>query len=444
VLVKGLAQRREAPGGTLITRCASQVIAFTMFDSVTGERAGESDGDPSRPYLRMNPSRGSLRLPEAAPLAAGRVARVDGRERRRQGLGEAVPAKAAMNVSTTVPVKAPMGRFAMSGRGAGGRRAVLSACVLALVLPAAAEAQRVEGAFQRTLTVDGAPQIEVETGSGRIEVRAGAAGRVEVESRIQASSGWGRRSALSPEEQVRRLEANPPIQQTGQTIRIGHVEDRDLQDGVSISYTLTVPAESMLRTRSGSGSQRIEGVSGDITASTGSGSLAFLSAGGAIRAATGSGSVTAETVHGALHATTGSGSIRATGIGGPVTAKTGSGGIDVEQTAAGDVEVSSGSGTVRLRGVRGALRASTASGGVTVEGELAGDWRLSAASGTVRVTLPPEQGFELDAGTGSGRINVDVPVTVSGTVDRRSLRGSAQGGGPLLHVRTSSGSIHIR
>lgn len=332
----------------------------------------------------------------------------------------------------------------MSGAWICGRRAVLLVCLSALVLPAAAEAQRVEGAFQRTLTVDGAPQIDVVSGSGRIEVRAGSAGRVEIEGRIQASSGWGRRTTISPEEQVRRLEANPPIQQNGGVVRIGHIEDRDLQEGVSISYTLTVPADSTLRTRTGSGSQRIEGVTGDVNATAGSGSLAFRSAGGAVQASTGSGSITAETVNGAFHATAGSGSIRASGVAGAVTAKTGSGGIDVEQTGKGDVEVSSGSGTVRLRGVRGALRASTASGGVTVEGELAGDWRLSAASGSVRISLPPGQGFELDAGTGSGRIDVGVPVTVSGTIDRRSLRGSVQGGGPVLHVRTSSGSIHIR
>lgn len=325
------------------------------------------------------------------------------------------------------------------------RRSAVTACLSALVfVPAAAEAQRAEGSFTRTLTVSGSPEIEVVSGSGRIEVRSGADGRIEIEGRIQASDGWGRRSAVRPDEQVRRLEADPPIQQTGNAIRIGHIEDEDLKNGVSLSYTLTVPASSALRTRTGSGSQQIEGVGGEINASTGSGSLNFRSTGGGVRASTGSGSITAETVGGPFHATTGSGSIRASGVGGAITAKTGSGGIDVEQTGSGNVEVSSGSGTVRLRGVRGALRANTASGGVTVEGELAGDWRLSAASGTVRVSLPPGQGFELDAGTGSGRIDVAAPVTISGTVDRRSLRGSVQGGGPLLHVRTSSGSIHIR
>lgn len=332
----------------------------------------------------------------------------------------------------------------MSGRRVRVGSAIVLIGLAALATPAGVEAQRVEGVFQRTLTVEGAPDVEVMTGSGRVEVRAGAAGRVEIEGRIQASSGWSRRTSLTPEEQVRRLEANPPIEQSGRVIRVGRIDDRDLQQGVSISYILTVPPETTLSSRTGSGSQLIEGIGGDIRASTGSGSVAVRSAGGSVRASTGSGSITAETVRGALHATAGSGSIRATGVGGAVTAKTGSGGIDVEQTGAGDVEASSGSGTVRLRGVKGAVRASSASGGVTIEGQPAGDWRLSAASGSVRVALPPGLGFNLDAGTGSGRIDVAAPVTVSGTIDRRSLRGTAHGGGPLLHVRTGSGSISIR
>ena len=41
-------------------------------------------------------------------------------------------------------------------------------------------------------------------------------------------------------------------------------------------------------------------------------------------------------------------------------------------------------------------------------------------------------------------IDVDFPVTVSGTIGKHTLRGSARGGGPLLHVRTSSGGISIQ
>ena len=315
---------------------------------------------------------------------------------------------------------------------------------LMTLAPAAAQAQRAEGSFQRTLTVSGQPDIELMTGSGTIEVRPGAGGRIELSARITADDGRGwRRSNLSPAERVRRIETNPPIEQSGNLVRIGEIKDEELRDGVSISYTLRVPAASKLRSRSGSGSQQIEGVGGEVEATSGSGSLTVKDVGSRLRASTGSGSIAADGVRGGLHATAGSGSIRATGVGGAIFVKTGSGDIDVSQTASGDVQVSSGSGTVRLRGVRGAVDADTASGGLSIDGELAGDWRLSAASGSVDVRLPQSQGFQLDANSSSGGIDVDFPVTVTGRIDRRSLRGAVQGGGPLLRVRTASGGISI-
>lgn len=316
---------------------------------------------------------------------------------------------------------------------------VLTAGVLA---PQSAHAQRAEGSFQRTLTMTGSADVDVVSGSGSIEVREGTAGRVEISGRINANDGWGRRSQLSAEERVRRLEATPPVEQRGNVVRIGHITQEELRDAVSISYVVTVPPGAMLRTKTGSGSQDID-VDGTVEAHSGSGSLRIRRA-GALRASTGSGGVTAESIAAAFHATTGSGSIRVTSSGGPITAKTGSGGIEITQTGRGDVAVSSSSGTVRVRGVRGGVDASTSSGGLHIAGEMAADWRLSASSGRVTVDLPRDQRFDLDATTTSGRIDVDFPVTVTGRVERRSIRGPVGGGGPLLRVRTSSGGISIQ
>ena len=334
-----------------------------------------------------------------------------------------------------------MRRATCVGRG----RTALALLALALV-PSLAWAQRAEGSFQRTLTVAGQAEIDIVTGSGRIEVRQGPPGRVEVSARIQADDGWGwsRRSQLTPRERVRRIETDPPVEQKGNVVRIGHITSDELREGVSISYVLTVPARSSLRSKTGSGSQQVEGVDGAVEAGSGSGSLTIRHAGGDLRASTGSGAIDATSIGGAFHATTGSGSISATDVRGGITAKTGSGRIDVTQSGSGNVEVSSGSGSVRLRGVRGGVRASTSSGGLVIEGDLSGDWDLTATSGSVTIDLPSSQGFELDATTSSGRIDVGAPITVTGSVSRRSLRGTVRGGGPQLHVRTSSGGISIR
>jgi len=52
-------------------------------------------------------------------------------------------------------------------------------------------------------------------------------------------------------------------------------------------------------------------------------------------------------------------------------------------------------------------------------------------------------GAELDARTGDGRIVLDRPVTVTGTIKRSSVRGTLGSGGAPLRLRTGDGSIRL-
>src|ERR1700691_5387731 len=88
-----------------------------------------------------------------------------------------------------------------------------------LVLQSAA-AQR-EGSFHRTLTVNGAVDLNVETGSGRIEVRAGDTSSVHIHGVIRAHDDFFR----GDEARIQRIETNPPISQTGNSVRISMPQD---------------------------------------------------------------------------------------------------------------------------------------------------------------------------------------------------------------------------
>ena len=324
-------------------------------------------------------------------------------------------------------------------------RTLIAPAALALVvtLPAFAQARQVEGSFDKTLSASGAVQLEVRTGSGSIAVQPGAAGSVRVVGRIRARNSWlGRGPAAA--EKVKRLEANPPIRQTGSTIVIGEIEDRELSENVSISYEVTTPAGTRLLSRSGSGSQRIGDLAGPVDVSTGSGGIVLGAIGGAVAASTGSGSIEATSVKGSLRAHTGSGSVQAREVAGAIDVETGSGGVTVAQSGPGDVRVSVGSGSVRLSNIQGALRVSGASGGVEVSGTPKGPWEVSTASGGVTVTIPDNVAFDLDARTNSGRINSRHPVTVTGSVERHQIKGQVRGGGPLVRLRAASGSVRVQ
>ena len=321
-------------------------------------------------------------------------------------------------------------------------RLQLVAAVTLVLVPFALGAE--EGAFDRTLSVTGPIQLDVRTGSGSIEVTAGASGSVEVHGVVRARSGFF--SGTDAAEKVRRIEENPPIEQEGNVIRVGGqaTDDDSLYEGVSISYRIVVPAETALVSKSGSGSQTLGDLAGPVEAASGSGSLTIGSIRGDVRARAGSGSIHIDGVGGNLQVKTGSGSIDASAVRGAIIASAGSGRIELEQTGEGDVSVESGSGGVRVRGVKGGLSISTSSGSIRAEGEMVSDWTLEASSGGVTVELPPDASFELDAHTSSGNIDSERPISVTGSISRKALRGAVGSGGPRLEIETSSGSIVIR
>ena len=319
---------------------------------------------------------------------------------------------------------------------------ILGACVIATLfclqaLPAAAAA---EGSFQRTLQVTGPVHMDLTTGSGNVRVRTGNAGQVQVTGRIRSTEWF----AGNVEEKIKRLEANPPIQQSGNSIRIGHIDNPELRHNISISYEVVVPAETELRVETGSGDQRVEGIRGPLEVSAGSGGMKISAIGDRVHAETGSGDIEIDRVSGNVHAKTGSGSIRADEIAGAFEADTGSGHITLQQTAPGSVRVDTGSGGMELRGLRGSLNAKAGSGTIEAEGSPTGAWNLHTGSGTVQLKIPSDASFDLAAYTGSGSISVEQSHTVQGSIGRKEIRGRVGGGGVPVEVETGSGDIQIQ
>jgi hypothetical protein len=287
--------------------------------------------------------------------------------------------------------------------------------------------------------VDGPVSLDVRTGSGDIQVRTGPEGTVRIVGHVRAN-GW---AGMDAREQVKRVESDPPIDQSGDTIRVGGLKDWWSLNHVTISYELTVPVETRLRTRTGSGDQWLDGIRGPVDAGAGSGHIRIGRTSNEVEVSIGSGDIEVENAGGNLVARAGSGSIRAAAVAGAVSARTGSGDVEIVQTAQGGVEVTTGSGDVFLSGARGPVRIRAASGDVIAEGEPAGTWTLGASSGDVSIRVPETAGFDIDVRTASGDIRTDQSFSDSSSFSRHRLQGRVRGGGPLVEVRTSSGSVHI-
>lgn len=279
-----------------------------------------------------------------------------------------------------------------------------------------------QGTFDKTLSVSGPVDLEVLTHSGDVRIKAGSSGSVQIHGKIYVGDRWfgGRR-----EDDVHAIEQNPPIRQDGNSVHIEYVNYRN----ISIDYDVTVPVETTIRTKSGSGDQTIDGTHGNVEVSTGSGDVRLSSLQGEIRVQTGSGDVRAHQVSGAVRGGTGSGD------------------VEIEESGPGDIDLHTGSGNITARGVQGSFHGETGSGEITAEGTQTGNWDARTGSGNVRLRLPSNAAFEADISTSSGSIDVGSPIemTVQGRVgdSHKSIHGKVRGGGPLLRVHTGSGDIHI-
>lgn len=121
-------------------------------------------------------------------------------------------------------------------------------------------------------------------------------------------------------------------------------------------------------------------------------------------------------------------------------------------------------GGVRVEGMTGEVMASTVNGGVvvgtsggpvsatTVNGSIRADvgtatrerMRFNTVNGSVEVSLPGETSADLDISTVNGSINTEFPVTVTGRWGPKNARGTINGGGETISIRTVNGSVRLR
>lgn len=253
--------------------------------------------------------------------------------------------------------------------------------------------------FDRTLSASGVQQLSITAGAGNIHISRGSGSEVHVHGQIRLNRRWG-----GSEELARQIAANPPVEQDGAAIRVGSHQGQ--WNGISIDYEVQAPSGMVLAAISGSGNIVDEGVGRNARLETGSGN------------------------------------IQAGGLEGPFTVKTGSGNIVAAQSGPGDVVAETGSGDAELREIRGGLRVRTGSGDIKASGTPASSWTLQTGSGDVELWTGGAP-LTLDASTGSGSVTTDREMMTRGSLDHHHIRGTLNGGGPVLRVETGSGDIRL-
>ncbi len=295
----------------------------------------------------------------------------------------------------------------------------------------------VSGTFDRNYDVTGPILLELTNASGDVDITGSADGKVHVRGEVRAS-GFGSQSS---QKRLDDTLANPPIEQRGDTIRIGKELSR--MHNVTIAYTIQVPRDTEVSATLASGAQTIRGVRGPVKVQAASGGIRVEKIERDIQLTTLSGAVSATDIGNDVRASSASGSVTVSNTRGDVRVNAVSGVIRVFNPG-GRIEADTASGEVEIQGARNDVKAHAASGRVSVQGNPGADsyWELKTLSGAVHLGVPASANLHLSAEAVSGEIRTDIPIVIE-EQGKHSLRAHMGSGGGRVDVHTISGEIRV-
>jgi DUF4097 and DUF4098 domain-containing protein YvlB len=216
----------------------------------------------------------------------------------------------------------------------------------------------------------------------------------------------------------------------------------------------------------GGGEVRVGEIRGSLHCSTGAGDITVKSVRGEAVLETGGGDIFAGSAGGPVRAETGGGSVHIGAAGGPVTATSGGGEIVVDK-ANGIVTVRNMAGNVQVGSAAG-VRCESGGGGIHVS-NISGPMRVSTSMGSILATLLAGRFSDSYLSTGNGDITIVIPSNVGVNIqaqlsvadvrriisDFREIQvrrqgplviaqGAVNGGGPLVQILGTGGTISIK
>ena len=234
--------------------------------------------------------------------------------------------------------------------------------------------------WSHNYSVNGKPEIVVDTNDGDVEITPGSSEQVSVRVTVRG---------------LELKEMNINGNQVGNRVEIKVHRPNHVCIGFcfqEIRIFVQVPRDSDLKLRSGDGNLLVQDVKGRMELDTNDGDMRLHG------------------VEGVLHADTHDGNVDVSGKFDSLSLRTGDGNIDAEISAS----------------------ASPQPG-----------WTLRTGDGNMRLRLPENFAADISAHTGDGSVRVDFPISVSGSQSEHSIHGKLNGGGLALDLQTGDGDIEV-
>ncbi|MHC4567206.1 MAG: DUF4097 family beta strand repeat-containing protein [Planctomycetota bacterium] len=239
---------------------------------------------------------------------------------------------------------------------------------------------------------------------------------------------------------------------------------------ISISYEITVPMQTSVDCSSSYGPVTLTDIKGRLTGKTSSGSITAGNIEGPIDLDTSYGPITCKRISdGDIKLKTSSGSIKLLDASfGVCDAHTSYGSINASDVAGNSIKVHSGSGSINVTDVIAeTANISTSYGRITCRQITASEITAKSSSGSIDVVCseatpedvsaslvtsygsidfvgPADFAGQVDISTSYGSVRTDLPITISGQVSKKKLKGTVGSGNGKLYLHTSSGSINIK
>lgn len=312
-----------------------------------------------------------------------------------------------------------------------------------------------------------AGKVEISTFGGSVVFSATEAGEVKIEATKTVE-------ADNEEEGKKKLGAlEIDVRRSANTLRIetifpregsflGRLLERGAGKSVRVDYRIFVPTKTDLHIDGTStdvqgsavegrvsldltsGNSDLSDIKGDVLLDGTSGDLKITKVTGDLLVDNTSGHVTATDIGGDVEIDKTSGAITLAQVGGDLFLDGTS--CDVEaQAVGGDAEIDLTSGDVMIVGLRGGIRHEGTSGDLHIEFEerLEESCTIATISGDVELVVPEGSKMSLDLQTLSGGISAKISHMEISEVSNNTLKAIVAGGGPIVSVETTSGSIRI-
>ena len=313
--------------------------------------------------------------------------------------------------------------------------AFLFAALVASGLPALASES---ATFDRSFTVTAPVRLELSNGSGSVEIKGSSDGTVHVHGKV-TPGGWSIFGGSG--KNVEEVAANPPLEQSGSTIRIG--KNSSWLKNVTIEYQVEVPHETEIDAGVASGGITIDNVKGPVKASSASGYVHVYRVERDTQVNAASGSIEVSGIGGWLRISSASGDTRVADVKGEVKVSAASGSIRIQHPS-DRVDASTASGSIDVVGASNDVKVHAISGSIQVSGNPGASrlWELKTISGSVELRVPSNASFLLSAESTSGDIRTSIPVILE-EQNKHSLRAHIGNSAGRVEVHTVSGSVNV-